>query len=120
MYNNNNDGITLYRIAFSGAVTELGLNGHFRPYSLRRGGATHHFLVGGQLDKTTDRGRWGNTRTARIYINTSLADLSQQQQCSIVNSRTFALSTHFVSVAFATRKGSRGEWPALSTAFADL
>ena len=62
-----------YRIAFSGAVTELGLNGHFRPYSLRRGGATHHFLVGGQLDKTTDRGRWGNTRTARIYINTSLA-----------------------------------------------
>ena len=40
----------------------------WRPYSLRRGGATAHFLQFGSLDKTAVRGRWQSTRTARLYI----------------------------------------------------
>ena len=47
------------------------------PYSLRRGGATTHFLLEGSLDKTVVRGRWKSVRTARIYIDQSLAALAQ-------------------------------------------
>ena len=45
-------------------LTELGL----RPYSLRRGGATHAFVLGETLTKVCVRGRWAQEATARIYI----------------------------------------------------
>ena len=45
----------------------------WRPYSLRRGGATAHFLEHGSLDKTAVRGRWPSTKTARIYINEAVS-----------------------------------------------
>ena len=46
------------------------------PYSLRRGGATWHFLRYGNLDATTVLGRWAQSRTARIYIHGAAADLA--------------------------------------------
>lgn len=49
----------------------------FKPYSLRRGGATHDFRTHGDLSRTMLRGRWGCQRTARIYINESLAALTE-------------------------------------------
>ena len=49
----------------------------WRPYSLRRGGATAHFLEHGSLDKTAVRGRWPSTKTARIYINEAVSTLAQ-------------------------------------------
>ncbi len=55
----------------------------FKPYSLRRGGATAHFLENGTLSSTTVRGRWGNARTARVYINEAAAVMA-----SISNSVT--------------------------------
>ena len=48
----------------------------WRPYSLRRGGATAHFLQFGSLDKTAVRGRWESTRTARLYIDEGVAALA--------------------------------------------
>ena len=50
----------------------------WRPYSLRRGGATAHFLQFGSLDKTAVRGRWQSTRTApaRMYIGEGSAALA--------------------------------------------
>ena len=49
----------------------------WRPYSLRRGGATAHFLQFGSLDRTAVRGRWQSTKTARIYINEGIATLAE-------------------------------------------
>ena len=40
----------------------------FRPYSLRRGGATHEFMQGMSLSVACDRGRWMQEKTARMYI----------------------------------------------------
>jgi hypothetical protein len=44
-------------------------------YSLRRGGATHAFQEKGLFDPVLLTGRWQHQRTARIYINTALAEL---------------------------------------------
>ena len=54
-------------------LTELGL----RPYSLRRGGATFFFQHRGSFDKLLLQGRWAAARTARIYLNEGLAQLSE-------------------------------------------
>ena len=65
-----------FRDIFRALLSELGLAAYgFKPYSLRRGGATYHFQVHGCLDSTTLRGRWRDPRTTRIYITTGLADL---------------------------------------------
>eukprot|EP00971_Amphidinium_carterae_P083776 1658144-Amphidinium_carterae.1 len=48
----------------------------FQPYSLRRGGATYLFQQCGRLDVVVLRGRWSQSRVARIYINEALAVLS--------------------------------------------
>ena len=45
----------------------------FKPYSLRRGGATYHYRRFGNLDRTALRGRWACLRTARIYITDGVA-----------------------------------------------
>ena len=49
----------------------------YHPYSLRRGGATHHFKVLGSLSKTCIRGRWRHQPTARIYIQDGVAMLER-------------------------------------------
>ena len=58
-----------FRRWFEDACCRLGVaHCGFRPYSLRRGGATHHWEVGGNLAKTIERGRWSSVKTARIYL----------------------------------------------------
>ena len=52
---------------------------NFRPYSLRRGGATFFFIKQGSLDRILLLGRWSAVRTARIYINSGLAMLNDLQ-----------------------------------------
>ena len=49
----------------------------YRPYSLRRGGATHYFQLWNSLDKLLLAGRWQAATTARIYVNEGLAVLSE-------------------------------------------
>ena len=48
----------------------------FRPYSLRRGGATFWLQQHGSFDKLLMQGRWASQKTARIYINEELALLA--------------------------------------------
>ena len=45
----------------------------FKPYSIRRGGATAFFRVTRNMEATLDRGRWSSARVARIYVNDGLA-----------------------------------------------
>ena len=49
----------------------------FRPYSLRRGGATHWFRHHGSFDKLLVQGRWAAQKTAKVYINEGLAILAE-------------------------------------------
>lgn len=54
-------------------LTEFG----FKPYSLRRGGATELWRITGNMGLVTQRGRWAHQSTARIYVNDGLAVLSE-------------------------------------------
>ena len=69
-----------WRAKFSEFLTELGLDQfQFRPYSLRRGGATFWFAKHGSLDRLLIQGRWQAAKTARIYINSGLAAMAEMQ-----------------------------------------
>ena len=63
-----------WRGKFNSYLTSVGVDHfNFRPYSLRRGGATFWFGKHGSLDRLLIAGRWQAPRTARMYINEGLA-----------------------------------------------
>lgn len=62
-----------FRAAFRDALKFCGLPQAFKPYSLRRGGATHAFKMTGSYSQVCQAGRWASERTARIYISDSVA-----------------------------------------------
>ena len=67
-----------WRSKFNLCLTSLGVTDfNFRPYSLRRGGATYWFAKHGNLDRVVVLGRWQAQRTARIYINEGLAAMAE-------------------------------------------
>ena len=67
-----------WRSKFNEALTALKLDGFgFRPYSLRRGGATWWFAHHHSLDKILVQGRWQAPKTARIYINEGISILAE-------------------------------------------
>ena len=67
-----------FRRAFRRLVQSIGADpDRYKPYSLRRGGATHHFRILGSLSKTCVRGRWRHQPTARIYIQDGVAMLER-------------------------------------------
>lgn len=69
-----------FRALFSRVLSSLGLEAlHFRPYSLRRGGATYEMQTHGQMERTLLRGRWRNSNIARIYICDGLSMLPKMK-----------------------------------------
>ena len=67
-----------FRSLFNKALTELDLLPlNFRPYSLRRGGATYEFQSHGLMEKVLLRGRWKNSNIARLYICDGLSMLTR-------------------------------------------
>ena len=67
-----------FRKLFYGSIRVLGLaRFEYKPYSLRRGGATHHYRMFGNIHGTALRGRWANIKTARIYITDALVKLQE-------------------------------------------
>ena len=69
-----------YRELFALACHALSLDTEFKPYSLRRGGATEHFRDFGRMDWTMEIGRWAEARTARVYINSALLQFVQMER----------------------------------------
>ena len=68
----------VWRAKFTQCLESTGLlDLNFRPYSLRRGGATYWFSKHGSLDRVIVLGRWQAQRTARIYINEGLGVLAE-------------------------------------------
>ena len=56
-----------WRKMFNDTLKAVGLDKvDYRPYSLRRGGATHFFTFQGSFDKLLFLGRWQSAKTARI------------------------------------------------------
>ena len=73
-----------WRSLFSEALEQLGLASYgFRPYSLRRGGATWWFSKHQSLDRLLVQGRWAAQRTARIYVNEGLASILKIQKSNL-------------------------------------
>ena len=69
-----------WRSLFAQGISALKLDSlGFRPYSLRRGGATWWFSRHHSLDQILLQGRWQAAKTARIYINEGLAVLAEIQ-----------------------------------------
>ena len=69
-----------WRKMFSEFMCNLDLDKwQYRPYSLRRGGATHYFNLWASFDRLLVLGRWQAASTARIYINSGLAVLNDLQ-----------------------------------------
>ena len=66
-----------FRSYFNLILRELGFpDTSYYPYSLRRGGATHHFLAHKSFDLTVQKGRWCCSKTARQYIDSGVAQLA--------------------------------------------
>eukprot|EP00438_Fugacium_kawagutii_P002401 Skav210786 [mRNA] locus=scaffold275:77649:80448:+ [translate_table: standard] len=79
-----------WRKQFNDTVDSLGLSDfQYRPYSLRRGGATFYLQRHGQLDRLLIQGRWQSSRTARLYLNDGLAILAEKQLKLAPHARVF-------------------------------
>lgn len=65
-----------FRQLFQNLVSHFELPGLFALYSLRRGGATWDFLSHGSLERTLLKGRWSSSSTARIYLQDTVATIS--------------------------------------------
>ena len=68
-----------FRDEFDRLLRFLKLPLSFRPYSLRRGGATHDFRAHGLMEKTLLKGRWSSTSAARVYVQEGLSALTKLQ-----------------------------------------
>lgn len=67
---------TKFRQSFAELCNTFGLAQHqFKPYSLRRGGATHLFQVTKSMEAALLRGRWSSSRVAKLYISDALSYL---------------------------------------------
>ena len=70
----------LFRNWWRQSIAALGLEpAVWRPYGLRRGGASHHYRLGGDLQATVFKGRWSSMTTARIYIVEAMSILAREQ-----------------------------------------
>eukprot|EP00438_Fugacium_kawagutii_P028684 Skav214062 [mRNA] locus=scaffold2017:694813:699466:+ [translate_table: standard] len=66
---------TAFRSLFFRLLEHFEIEGYLSLYSLRRGGATWHFLAERSMESTLVRGRWQSTSTARIYLADAAATL---------------------------------------------
>lgn len=66
----------------------------FRPYSLRRGGATAFMQQTGSLERTLLKGRWSSISVARIYLCDALAQLPKLT-CSLATKARLAHYNQF-------------------------
>ena len=67
-----------WRKSFNDMLISLSLQHiDYRPYSLRRGGATFYFQKSGSFDQLLILGRWQAATTARVYINEGLSVLAE-------------------------------------------
>ena len=73
----------MLRRRFSQLVKEAGLqNLDLQVYSIRRGAATNLFRRCASFDTVSDRGRWKNIRTCRIYVDAAMQDTAGLEEAA--------------------------------------
>ena len=96
---------TLFRrVLVEMKVADLG----FRPYSLRRGGATFEMASHGLMEKTLIRGRWKNSNIARIYISDGLSRLPSLKMTWEAKFQVARYSSVFTNEQHSFCAGKRG------------
>ena len=101
-----------FRSLFQNILEQFELSSlNFRPYSLRRGGATYEMQTHGLMEKTLIRGRWKNSNIARIYICDGLALLPRLRMSWCSKQLVASYSAVFTAEhrAFSKSRGERGE-----------
>lgn len=101
-----------FRSQFKLALKEAGLASFdFKPYSLRRGGATDLWLTTHNYSLVAHTGRWTSERTLRVYIQDSIAlltDLTFTPTASQQRLRHSWITHHRVEPANSRTKRGRG------------
>eukprot|EP00435_Cladocopium_sp_Y103_P015342 s342_g3.t1 len=103
---------TAFRNLFRKAIDQLEISAlNFRPYSLRRGGATYEMQSHGLMEKTLIRGRWKNSNIARIYITDGLSllpslSMSLRSKYLVAKYSSMFINEH---TAFSKSGGRRGK-----------
>eukprot|EP00435_Cladocopium_sp_Y103_P016319 s2345_g4.t1 len=99
-----------FRILFRKVLDQLDLSElGFRPYSLRRGGATWEMQSHGLMEKTLIRGRWRNSSIARIYISDGLSLLPALRMSLRAKHQVAKFSSMFINEHQAFSGGKRGK-----------
>lgn len=80
----------------------------YKPYSLRRGGATTAYKNGVSLDRLLTLGRWQQTYTARIYLDAGLQSLAQ---LTLPPQAASHITTGFQAFLSLSHEGARGTAP---------
>ena len=85
-----------FRTRFNALMKLYGLEAHcFRPYSLRRGGATALFQETNSMEMVLTRGRWQSSKIARVYITDGLSYLPSIRPSA--TTKKLLKQFHFVS-----------------------
>ena len=101
---------TAFRTLFRRILSELSVHDMgFRPYSLRRGGATYEMQQHGLMEETLIRGRWRNTNIARIYISDGLSRLPSLRMTWEAKHKIARFSSVFTSEHRFFTDGMRGK-----------
>ena len=67
-----------FRAGFATDLRKIGLSPvDYKPYSLRRGGATHKYRSGVTMGAIAEMGRWAHLATCRIYVNDAMAEVAR-------------------------------------------
>ena len=92
---------TSFRRHFDRIVKKADLQPYgFKPYSLRRGGATELWKRTANLQRVTLRGRWSSDKTTRIYIQDGAAQVT-----------TMKLERRMIAMSLARRFCERMDVP---------
>ena len=71
-----------------------------KPYSLRRGGATHLLQTGVPLDVILVRGRWRSLGVARLYLEDGLAQIPKLRMSPLDQARLHTYAAQCPTTAF--------------------
>ena len=87
-----------FRTRFNTLLKLYGLESHrFKPYSLRRGGATTLFQESNSMEVVLTRGRWQSTKVARVCITDGLSYLPSIRLST--TTQKLMKRYHFISAA---------------------
>ena len=109
------DSVANFRSAFAEGCSQLGPTQlGFRPYSLRRGGASYDFLAFGDISRTLWRGRWSGCAVGRVYVQEGVAIQTQMRISAEVERKLEEAMASVAAWLRACQNGTGGRIAALT------